>query len=56
MEGDEKQSAPAAGQWYEEFDEHLWPYPWHHHRRKDNLLEKSNSTDVQPAHKKKQIM
>lgn len=37
---DERQSAPAAGQWCEEFDEHLWPCPWHHHIHKDNLPEK----------------
>lgn len=47
---DEGQSAPAPGQWNEEFDEHLWPCPWHLHRRKDNLLEKSNSKGAQPAH------
>lgn len=52
MRDDERQSAPAAGQWYEEYGGHLLPCPWHHHRHKDNPLEKSDSTDMMPAHKK----
>jgi hypothetical protein len=50
--GGGRENVPAPGQRYAKSDEHLWPYPWHHHKHKNIPPEKSGSIHVQPLHEK----
>jgi len=47
---------PAPGQWYAKSDEHLWPYPWHHHKHINIPPVKPGSKNVQPVHEKELLM